>query len=91
MTFLFRSRGRWICCQRGALGELLDAMTEVMLIQRRAYDMLMMTLFNAREREMEDWIQLFEKADNRFKFKSAQKPDIGTMGVMIAVWEYEKA
>ena len=49
--------------------------------------MLMMTLFNAREREKEDWIQLFKEADERFKFVEAKKPDVGTMGVIIVVWE----
>jgi hypothetical protein len=49
--------------------------------------MLMMTLFNAREREKDDWIQLFEEADARFKIVDAKKFDVGTSGVLTAVWE----
>ena len=48
--------------------------------------MLMMTLFNAREREEANWVQLFRDADPRFRFVSARKPDVGTMGVIVATW-----
>jgi hypothetical protein len=47
----------------------------------------MMTLFNAREREEEDWIRLLKDADERFKFVQAKKPNVGTMGVVIAIWK----
>lgn len=57
----------------------------------RAYDMLMMTLFNAREREEADWIQLLRDADPRFKFVEARKPEVGTMGVVLAVWDADSA
>ncbi|KUJ07170.1 O-methyltransferase-like protein [Mollisia scopiformis] len=53
----------------------------------RAYDMLMMTLFNARERELEDWITLFTQADKRFKFVGVKKMEVGTMSVITVVWE----
>lgn len=53
----------------------------------RAYDMLMMTLFNAREREIDDWVQLFREADARFRFVDAKRPEVGTMGVILAEWE----
>ncbi|CAG8971742.1 hypothetical protein HYALB_00007222 [Hymenoscyphus albidus] len=56
----------------------------------RAYDMLMMTLFNSRERENEDCIELFKEADERFCFLDAKKPTVGTMGVIIAVWREEQ-
>jgi hypothetical protein len=49
--------------------------------------MLMMTLFNAKERELEDWIDLFKQADKRFKFRDAKMPEVGTMGVITAIWE----
>lgn len=47
----------------------------------------MMTLFNAREREIEDWIDLFTQADKRFKFVGAKKPEVGTMNVMTIEWD----
>lgn len=49
--------------------------------------MLMMTLFNAREREIDDWVQLFREADARFRFVDAKRPEVGTMGVILAEWE----
>ena len=49
--------------------------------------MLMMTLFNAREREEADWVQLLRDADPRFRFVSAKRPDVGTMGVIATVWD----
>jgi hypothetical protein len=47
----------------------------------------MMTLFNARERELEDWKDLFRQADKRFKFISARLPEVGTMSVITAIWD----
>ena len=52
-----------------------------------AYDMLMMALFNAREREKKDWIQLLRDADPRFRFVEAKRQEIGTMGIILAEWE----
>jgi len=49
--------------------------------------MLMMTLLNARERELEYWIKLFRQADRRFKFIGTKLPEVGTMSVITAVWE----
>ena len=52
--------------------------------------MLMMTLFNARDRERTDWIQLLRDADPRFKFVDAKKPRVGTMGVLEVIWNIEE-
>ena len=38
----------------------------------RTLDLVMMMLFNAREREYNEWKPLFEKADQRFKFQGAR-------------------
>lgn len=51
----------------------------------------MMTLFNARERERGDWIQLFRAAGHQFKFVDAKRPQVGTMGVVEVVWEPDVA
>lgn len=53
----------------------------------RAFDMVMMTLFNGREREKDEWIQLLREADARFRFIDAKKPEVGTMGLILAEWE----
>lgn len=47
----------------------------------------MMTLFNAREREEDDWIRLLKDADERFRFIEAKKLDVGTMGLVVVIWE----
>lgn len=47
----------------------------------------MMTLFNAREREQDDWNQLLRDADRRFKLVGAKKPEVGTMGLIQVVWD----
>jgi hypothetical protein len=49
--------------------------------------MLMMTLFNARDRERDDWNQLLRNADRRFKLIGAKKPEVGTMGLIQVVWD----
>ena len=49
--------------------------------------MLMMTLFNGRDREEDDWVQLLRQADPRYKFISATRPPVGTMGVMEVLWK----
>ena len=49
-------------------------------------DMLMLTLFNAREREEDDWRALFEQADPRFKVVRVSSAPGGGSGVIEAVW-----
>ena len=46
----------------------------------------MMRLLNAQERE-DDWRRLLEKAGSRFKLLEGKRPDVRTMGIVIAVWE----
>ncbi|KAF3770022.1 S-adenosyl-L-methionine-dependent methyltransferase [Cryphonectria parasitica EP155] len=58
----------------------------------RAFDMLMLTQTNGREREAEDWKQLFKQADERFKVTSmhplASPVDFGpATGIIEVVWE----
>ena len=54
--------------------------------RRSAYDMLMMALFNAREREKDDWIRLLRDADERFRVISAKRQEVGTMGIILVEW-----
>jgi hypothetical protein len=58
----------------------------------RAFDMMMMTQHNGREREAEDWVELFKQADPRFKVTSMHPlkapVDFGPpIGVIEAVWQ----
>ncbi|KAM7203056.1 S-adenosyl-L-methionine-dependent methyltransferase [Rhypophila sp. PSN 637] len=57
----------------------------------RAYDMMMLTQTNGREREAEDWKNIFRQADERFKIvgmTSLDYPlDIPPIGLIEVVWE----
>lgn len=50
-------------------------------------DLLMMGLFNSKLRTLDEWKQLFEKADSRFVFKGANVPDGHKMAIIEALWE----
>ncbi|KAH8684441.1 putative O-methyltransferase [Tricladium varicosporioides] len=57
----------------------------------RDMDMIMLTLFNARERDGDDWKQLVESIDKRFRFKSVVRQGVGSpSGVMIVDFELDK-
>lgn len=49
-------------------------------------DMIMLSLFNARERERADWEQIFAKADPRFKDVKVWVPEGATLAIIEAVW-----
>ena len=48
--------------------------------------MIMLSLFNARERERSDWEQLFMEADCRFKDVRVWVPEGATLAIIEAVW-----
>jgi hypothetical protein len=50
-------------------------------------DVTMLQLLNAKERAVEDWIELFKMADPRFRFVGVQTPPGSRMSIMEAVWE----
>lgn len=47
----------------------------------------MLELFNAKERERDDWVELFERADSRFVVRSIQKPPGSILSFIEVVWE----
>lgn len=50
--------------------------------------MIMLTLFNARERDQDNWKALFEQVDPRFKFVSAKRTkENSPPAVIVANWE----
>ncbi|KAF2430168.1 O-methyltransferase [Tothia fuscella] len=53
----------------------------------RSMDVTMLELLNAKERDVDDWIELFRLADSRFKFLGAKQPPGSRMSIMEAVWE----
>jgi len=52
----------------------------------RDMDMIMFSLFNSRERDVDDWIALFKAADSRFGKVKAWIPEGGKLGIIESVW-----
>ncbi|CZR69808.1 related to sterigmatocystin 7-O-methyltransferase precursor [Phialocephala subalpina] len=52
----------------------------------RTMDLFMQVTVNAREREVDDWAELFKQADKRFKFLKAWKPEKSRMWFIEAEW-----
>lgn len=55
----------------------------------RDLDMTMLTLLNAREREIAEFKKLFEVADKRFKWVGVSQPPKSKMWEIEAVWDPE--
>lgn len=47
-------------------------------------DMIMLSLFNSREREKEDWQDLFQQADTRFTNVKVWIPEGATLAIIEA-------
>lgn len=52
----------------------------------RSMDMIMMSLFNSREREKGDWERLFAEADERFGNVTVWTPEGSQLGLVEATW-----
>ena len=52
----------------------------------RTMDLFMQVTVNAREREPDDWRDLFTRADQRYKFNNIWKPDKSRMWFIEAEW-----
>ena len=46
----------------------------------------MKEIFNAKERDLNDWIHLFERADLRFKFLGVKKPPASQLAIIEVSW-----
>lgn len=53
-------------------------------------DIIMLSLFNLREREKEDWEMLFREADLRFGTVKIWVPEGAILAIIEATWECEK-
>ncbi|KAH7316781.1 putative O-methyltransferase [Stachybotrys elegans] len=53
----------------------------------RGFDLAMMELFNARERERGDWVRLFAEADERFQFDGVRTVPGADLAFISAVWQ----
>lgn len=57
----------------------------------RALDMVMLSFFNSRERERDDWERICQQVDSRLKFVDAWVPEGAALGIIEAVWDDDKA
>lgn len=55
----------------------------------RSMDMIMMSLFNSRERSKQDWEKLFADADSRFQQVKVWQPAGSQLGLIEATWNQE--
>lgn len=53
----------------------------------RMTDIMMMSLMNGKERELNQWKALFEQADPRFKWSGGSRPDGSRLWIYIVTWE----
>lgn len=53
----------------------------------RGFDLVMSSIQNARERELEDWKDLFKQADKRFNFEEVISPPGSNHSLIIAAWQ----
>lgn len=74
-----------ILCDR-VLGDLGSAHY---LVERdnRSSDLLMLALFNSKERNLEDWTELINGADSRFSITQVNQPPGSKLSVIELTWE----
>ena len=53
----------------------------------RATDLTMKEMQNSRERELDDWKNLFSMADPRFLFQEARQPPGSNLWIMVVEWQ----
>lgn len=63
-----------------------DGIPKKMEAMVRSFDLVMSSIQNARERELEDWKGLFKKADSRFQFRGVTSPPGSNHSLLVAVW-----
>lgn len=47
----------------------------------------MKQILNGKERDADDWSELFRNADSRFKINSIKRPPGSMLAIIEAVWE----
>jgi hypothetical protein len=57
------------------------------LIHISNMDIGMLQLLNAQQREMHEWPELFRKADDRYRYLGAKKPEGGIRWIIEAEWQ----
>ena len=49
--------------------------------------MAMLMLLNSQERDAGQWLELFRRADPRFKYLGAKQPEGAQLAIIEVVWE----
>ena len=57
----------------------------------RSMDLAMWATHNAKERELEDWTELFRTADAGYKLRSVLKPKNSRLSILELIWASSKA
>lgn len=70
---------------------LVDIARICLMSNYRMYDLSMMQLQNGKERDPDDWKQLFAETDERFVFESVKQPPGSLLAIIEARWDGEKA
>lgn len=65
---------------------LLNLLYEITNVDR-TMDIMMMSLMNGKERDLDQWKALFEQADSRFKWSSGNKPNGSRLWIYVVTWE----
>lgn len=63
-----------------------DILSTTKLTRLREIDMIMLSLFNSRDREEKDWAMLFERASERYREVKSWVPDGASLAIIEAVW-----
>ncbi|KAI1424878.1 S-adenosyl-L-methionine-dependent methyltransferase [Xylaria sp. FL1777] len=58
-----------------------------MNLRLRGFDLVMTSIQNAKERELEDWVNLLRLADERFEFEGVTQPTGSFNALLVAVWK----
>ena len=92
MSGACRSQVARVGGMRALCGEslLLFAGTENLTRCRSTMDLLMLTVVNSNERDLDMWRELFNKADPNFTFLGASQPKGCRMWTIEAVWDPDK-
>jgi hypothetical protein len=54
--------------------------------QHRKHAFIMNVLYNGKERDLEEWVELVESVDRRFVFQKLVQPEGSLLGILEWVW-----
>ena len=66
---------------------LLRVSSNETITHDRSMDLNMFAVFNAEERDIDAWQDLFQSTDTRFRFLKIQKPEGSALAIMEFIWD----